>query len=85
MVDITPPIGYRMSGYFDERLSTGVSNPLYAKGLVLEQGGKEERCEGEKVRRQKERMKDEEVQGLRFKILRCAQDDSAECGGATYY
>ncbi len=38
-VDITPPIGYRMSGYFFERLSTGVSNPLQAKALVLEEGG----------------------------------------------
>jgi len=39
VTDITPPIGYRMSGYFHERLSTGVSNPLQAKALVLEQGG----------------------------------------------
>ena len=38
VVDITPPIGYRMSGYFRERLSTGVSNPLQAKALVLRQG-----------------------------------------------
>jgi sugar phosphate isomerase/epimerase len=38
-VDITPPIGYRMSGYFHERLSTGILNPLHAKALVLEQGG----------------------------------------------
>jgi len=39
VVDITPPIGYRMSGYFNERLSTGVLNPLHAKALVLRQGG----------------------------------------------
>ena len=38
VVDITPPIGYRMSGYFYERLSTGAANPLYAKALVLRQG-----------------------------------------------
>jgi len=38
VVDITPPLGYRMSGYFRERLSEGVSNPLQAKALVLEQG-----------------------------------------------
>jgi len=37
-VDITPPVGYRMSGYFRERLSEGVSNPLHAKALVLRQG-----------------------------------------------
>lgn len=36
--DITPPIGYRMSGYFRERLSTGTSNPLRAKAVVLRQG-----------------------------------------------
>ena len=38
VIDITPPIGYRMSGYFRERLSTGTSNPLHAKALVLRQG-----------------------------------------------
>jgi len=38
VVDITPPIGYRMSGYFRERLSTGTDNPLSAKALVLRQG-----------------------------------------------
>jgi len=38
VVDITPPIGYRMSGYFHERLSTGTSNPLHAKAIVLRQG-----------------------------------------------
>jgi neutral ceramidase len=39
VVDITPPIGYRMSGYFNERVSTGVLNPLHAKALILRQGG----------------------------------------------
>ena len=38
VTDITPPIGYRMSGYFSERLSTGTLNPLHAKALVLRQG-----------------------------------------------
>ncbi|MCH7559088.1 MAG: neutral/alkaline non-lysosomal ceramidase N-terminal domain-containing protein, partial [Planctomycetes bacterium] len=38
VTDITPPVGYRMSGYFRERLSTGTSNPLCAKALVLRQG-----------------------------------------------
>jgi hypothetical protein len=38
VVDITPPVGYRMSGYFSERLSTGTSNPLRAKAIVLRQG-----------------------------------------------
>jgi sugar phosphate isomerase/epimerase len=38
VIDITPPVGYRMSGYFRERLSTGTSNPLKAKAIVLRQG-----------------------------------------------
>jgi hypothetical protein len=37
-VEITPPIGYRMDGYFTERLSTGVKDPLKAKALVFQQG-----------------------------------------------
>ncbi len=38
VADITPPIGYRMSGYFRERVSTGTLNPLHAKAIVLRQG-----------------------------------------------
>ena len=38
VVDITPPVGYRMSGYFSERLNTGKHDPLHAKALVLKQG-----------------------------------------------
>jgi len=38
VIDITPPIPYRMSGYFNERLSTGILNPLRAKAVVLGQG-----------------------------------------------
>lgn len=38
VADITPPAGYRMSGYFSERLSTGTLDPLRAKALVLKQG-----------------------------------------------
>src|SRR4051794_28878053 len=38
VVDITPPVGLRMSGYFNERLSTGTHDPLHAKALVLIQG-----------------------------------------------
>jgi hypothetical protein len=30
-VDITPPIGYRMCGYFFERPSTGTHDPLLAR------------------------------------------------------
>jgi len=37
-IDITPPVGWRMSGYFYERLSTGVHDPLQAKALALRQG-----------------------------------------------
>ncbi len=37
-IEITPPIGYRMDGYFTERLSTGVKDPLTAKALVFQHG-----------------------------------------------
>lgn len=37
-VEITPPVGYRLSGYFVERQSTGTHDPLKAKALVLAQG-----------------------------------------------
>jgi neutral ceramidase len=37
-IDITPPVGYRMDGYFTERLSTGLKDPLKAKALVFQQG-----------------------------------------------
>ncbi len=37
-VDITPPPGFRMSGYFRERLNTGTHDPLFAKALVCGQG-----------------------------------------------
>ena len=37
-LEITPPLGYRMDGYFSERLSTGTKDPLKARALVLHQG-----------------------------------------------
>jgi neutral ceramidase len=37
-IDITPPVGYRMDGYFTERLATGQKDPLRAKALVFQQG-----------------------------------------------
>lgn len=37
-IDITPPVGYRLAGYFEERVSTGIHDPLKAKALVLQQG-----------------------------------------------
>src|SRR6476660_3774629 len=39
--DVTPPVGYRMSGYFYERPSTGIHDPLFAKVLYLKQGSTE--------------------------------------------
>ena len=38
VADITPPKGYRMSGYFNERLNTGTHDALYAKVLYFGQG-----------------------------------------------
>jgi neutral ceramidase len=40
-IDITPPAGFRMAGYFDERLATGTHDPLKAKAVVIEQGRKQ--------------------------------------------
>lgn len=37
-IEITPPVPYRLDGYFTERLSTAVRDPLKAKALVLQQG-----------------------------------------------
>jgi neutral ceramidase len=37
-VEITPPAGGPMAGYFHERRSTGVLDPLYARALVLDDG-----------------------------------------------
>lgn len=36
--DITPPVGYRMAGYFEERRSTGIHDPLMARAMVFQQG-----------------------------------------------
>ena len=36
---ITPPAGTPMAGYYFERAAEGVHDDLYAKALVLEQGG----------------------------------------------
>lgn len=38
VTDITPPIPFRMSGYFTERLSTAAKDPLRAKAVVFQQG-----------------------------------------------
>lgn len=39
-VDITPPLGTPMAGYYGERAAEGVHDPLYAQAIVLESGGK---------------------------------------------
>src|SRR5206468_5613466 len=36
--DITPPLGYRLAGYYYERLATAVHDPLQAKAIVFKQG-----------------------------------------------
>src|SRR5438105_8338294 len=38
-VVITPPLGTPMAGYYSERAAEGVHDDLYAKALVLDQGG----------------------------------------------
>lgn len=37
-VDITPPLGIRMAGYFEERIARDVHDPLFAKALALDDG-----------------------------------------------
>ncbi|MGC4073342.1 MAG: hypothetical protein QM760_12670 [Nibricoccus sp.] len=37
-IDITPHVGYRMAGYFNERLATGTHDPLKAKVIILQDG-----------------------------------------------
>jgi neutral ceramidase len=38
-IDITPPVGAPLAGYYYKRDATGVHDPLHAKAMVLEQGG----------------------------------------------
>jgi len=38
VADITPPVGSRLCGYFNERVSTAVHDPLQAKAVVFAQG-----------------------------------------------
>src|SRR4051794_10480873 len=38
VIDITPPLGYRMAGYYSERRNTGTHDPLLAKAIVFTQG-----------------------------------------------
>ncbi len=37
-VDITPPVGFPMSGYYSERLADGELDPLKAKAIVFREG-----------------------------------------------
>ncbi len=38
-VDITPPLGTPMAGYYSERAAAGVHDPLHAKCIVIESAG----------------------------------------------
>jgi len=38
MVDITPPLGARIEGYFQLRIAKDVHDSLFAKPLVLDDG-----------------------------------------------
>src|SRR5687768_16301299 len=37
-VDITPPVGFPMAGYYHERLAEGAIDPLKAKAMVFRDG-----------------------------------------------
>lgn len=38
-VDITPPVGTSLAGYFTDRVSDAVADPLFARAVVIETGG----------------------------------------------
>lgn len=38
-VDITPPVGIPMAGYYHERGATSIHDPLYARTIVMEKDG----------------------------------------------
>jgi neutral ceramidase len=38
MLDITPPLGTKLRGYFEERVATNVHDPLNARAFVLDNG-----------------------------------------------
>ncbi|MFW6437667.1 MAG: hypothetical protein ACOCZ7_01530 [Armatimonadota bacterium] len=39
-VDVTPPLGTKMRGYFEERTASTVHDPLHARSFVLDNGSK---------------------------------------------
>ena len=38
-VEITPPLGTSLAGYFTDRVSDAVADPLFARAVVIESGG----------------------------------------------
>ncbi|MEM2110607.1 MAG: hypothetical protein QXX08_01875 [Candidatus Bathyarchaeia archaeon] len=38
MVDITPPLGVEISGYFEKRIARDIHDPLFSKALILDDG-----------------------------------------------
>jgi neutral ceramidase len=38
-VDITPPVGAPLAGYYTNREATGIHDPLHAKAMVIDVGG----------------------------------------------
>jgi hypothetical protein len=37
-MDITPPLGIRMAGFFEDRMVEGIHDPLYARAMALDNG-----------------------------------------------
>ena len=37
-VDITPPLGTRMAGFFEDRLVEGVHDPLFCRAMAIDNG-----------------------------------------------
>ena len=40
-LDITPGLGCHMCGYFEDRIATGINDPLYVKALAISDGERE--------------------------------------------
>ena len=37
-IDITPPLGVSVQGYYEKRLADGILDPLYATAVAFEDG-----------------------------------------------
>jgi neutral ceramidase len=48
-VDITPPLGIPMAGYYHARGADGVLDPLFSKAMIIKSGGERAAGSGERL------------------------------------